>query len=561
MLRSLKRKQAKKKTGLGQKTIRSASQNLPLAQAYQLALKHFAAGQLLVAEDICRRIVSLDPGQAETYCLSAVVARLLGKEDEGLALIKKAILADPALAEAHYNLGIILVMRGLIEEALASFAQALALKPDYAEAYSNKLLVSHYLPSAAPAEIKAEHLGFAARFEAPLKPLWLAHANARYPERRLKIGYLSPDFCQHSVAFFIEPILAHHDRAQVEIFCYYNHTFQDAVTRRIMDSVDHFLPCREMPDDQLAARIRADGIDILVDLAGHFSDNRLPMLARKPAPIQVTWIGYPNTTGLTAIDYRLTDAQADPEGKTEQWHSETLVRLPGCFLCYAPPDNSPDVSALPAGKAGRITFASFNNLTKINAQVVRVWAEILHRLPTARLLIKGSIAIDQNLQERVLQMFAEQGLARDRLALAQRTASFSEHLELYGEVDIALDTFPYNGATTTCEALWMGVPVVALAGEAHAGRVGVSLLSAAGLGEMIAADEEEYLRIAVQLATDQLRLAELRKTMRARLRNSPLTEARGFTRTLEKEYRAMWRRFCEQNPGGAAAKIASELGG
>lgn len=550
MLRGLKRKQAKKNTGLRQKTIRVASQDLPPDQAFQLAVKYFAAGQLLAAEDICRRIVSLDPGQAETYCLLAVIARLLGKEEEGLALIKKAILADPAMAEAHYNLGIILAMRGLIEEALASFAQALTLKPDYAEAYSNKLLISHYLASVAPAEILAEHLGFAARFEAHLKPLWQPHSNTRDPERRLKIGYLSPDFCQHSVAFFIEPVLAHHDYSQVEIFCYYNHTYQDAVTRRIMDSVDHFLPCREMSDDQLAARIRADGIDILVDLAGHFSDNRLPMLARKPAPVQVTWIGYPNTTGLTAVDYRLTDAQADPEGKTQQWHTETLVRLPGCFLCYAPPENCPEISVLPAEEAGRITFASFNNLNKINARVVGVWAEILHRLPTARLLIKGSIAIDQSLHERVLQMFAEKGIALERIVLAQRKGTFFEHLALYGEVDIALDTFPYNGATTTCEALWMGAPVVALAGETHAGRVGASLLLAVGLGELLAASEEEYVQIAVQLATDQHRLAKLRQNMRARLGNSPLTEAKGFTRALENEYRAMWRRFCMQSGQG-----------
>ena len=554
MIRSLKRKQAKKKTSLGQKTIRVASQNLSIDQAFQLALQHFAAGRLLAAEDICRRIVSLAPDHAETYCLFSVVARLSGKEELGLELIRQAIRADPAMAEARYNLGIILAMRGSIEEALASFNQALAIKPDYAEAYSNKLLVSHYLTSAAPAEIYAEHLGFAERFEAPLKPLWQPHPNARDPERRLKIAYLSPDFCEHSVAFFIEPVLAQHDRSQVEIYCYYNHTYHDAVTRRIMESVDHFLPCREMADDQLAARIRADGIDILVDLAGHFSDNRLPMFARKPAPVQVTWIGYPNTTGLTAMDYRLTDAQADPEGKTEQYHSETLVRLPGCFLCYAPPANCPEILKLPARDEGRITFASFNNLNKINEQVVRVWAGILHRLPTARLLIKGSIAIDQSLQTRILEMFAGNGVDREQLVLAQRKGTFFEHMALYGEVDIALDTFPYNGTTTSCEALWMGAPVVVLAGETHAGRVGASLLSAVGLGELIALSEEEYVRIAVELATDQSRLAELRETMRTRMRNAPLTDAKGFTRSLEKEYRAMWRTFCVQHSGAGAER-------
>ncbi|MFH1021395.1 MAG: tetratricopeptide repeat protein [Pseudomonadota bacterium] len=544
MLRSLKRKKAQQKAGPGKNSIRILSQNVSLDLAFQHALKYFTSGRFLEAEDICRRIISRDPGNAETYCLYGVIARQLGREEQGLELIRKAIRADPAMAEAHYNLGIILAMRGLIDEALASFSRALAIRPDYAEAYSNKLLVSHYLTAVSPAETYAGHLGFAERFEAPLKPGWQPHGNSRDPERKLKIGYLSPDFCEHSVAFFIEPVLAHHDRARFEIYCYYNHAYQDAVTRRIMDSVDHFLPCREIPDDQLAARIRSDGIDIMVDLDGHFSDNRLPMLARKPAPVQVTWIGYPDTTGLSAMDYRLTDAMADPAGKTEQYHSETLVRLPGCFLCYAPPANCPEITPLPSLEAGAITFASFNNLNKINEKVARVWAGILQRLPTARLLIKGSIAIDQSLQERILRMFLSEGIVRERIVLTQRKGSFREHMELYGAVNIALDTFPYNGATTTCEALWMGTPVVALAGQTHAARVAASLLSAVGLGELIASTEEEYIRIAVELAANQDRIAELRKNMRARVAGSPLTEAKGFTRSLEKEYRAMWRTFC-----------------
>lgn len=549
MLRGLKRKKAQQKAGSGKKSIRVSAQNISIDAAFQHALNYFSTGRLAEAEDICRRIIAHDPGNAETYCLYGVIARQLGKEELGLELIRKAIQADPAMAEAHYNLGIILAMRGSPEQAVASFSQALAIKPDYAEAYSNKLLVSHYLTAVSPAEMHAGHLGYAARFEAPLKPLWQPPGNSRDPEKKLKIGYLSPDFCEHSVAFFIEPVLAHHDRSRYEIFCYYNHTYQDAVTRRIMDSVDHFLPCREIPDDQLAARIRADGIDIMVDLDGHFSDNRLPMLARKPAPVQVTWIGYPDTTGLSAMDYRLTDAMADPAGKTEQYHSETLARLPGCFLCYAPPANCPDITSLPAKVAGRITFASFNNLNKINEKVARVWAGILQKLPTARLLIKGSIAIDQSLQERILHMFIDQGLARERIVLAQRKGTFFEHMALYGEVDIALDTFPYNGATTTCEALWMGTPVVVLAGETHAARVGSSLLTAVGLEEMIATSEKEYIRIAVELASDQARLVALRKNLRHRMADSPLTEARRFTHTLEKEYRAMWRAFCLQNPG------------
>jgi len=553
MIRGLKRKKAKKKTGPGQKSVRVSSQNLTIDQAFRLALKHFTAGQLLAAEEICRRIVGVAPNDVQTNCLYGVVARQLGKDELGLCLTRRVIRINPNIAEAHYNLGIIYAKQGLPAEAIKSYDRALAIKPAYIEAYDNKLLAMHYLDSLSPAEIYQAHQKFAERFETPLKSMWQHHANTLEPERRLKIGYVSPDFCRHSVGFFIEPILAEHDKSKVEIFCYYNHTQHDAVTDRIMASADHWVTCGGMSDNQLAARISADAIDVLVDLAGHTSDNRLLVFARKPAPVQVTWIGYPNTTGLTAMDFRLTDAQADPEGGTEQWHSEALFRLPHCFLCYGPPADCPEVSALSTLEKEQITFASFNNLTKINDAVLRAWADILHRVPAARLLIKGSVTIDQSLHERILQVFVRKGLKRERVHLLTRTKSFREHLLLYNNVHVALDTFPYNGATTTCEALWMGVPVISLMGKTHVARVGGSLLSTAGLDELIATDREDYIRIAVELASNKDRLGRMRQNMRARLRNSPLTDARGATRSLEDAYRTMWRIFCSSLSADAGA--------
>jgi len=266
--------------------------------------------------------------------------------------------------------------------------------------------------------------------------------------------------------------------------------------------------------------------------------------ARKPAPVQVTWIGFPDTTGLTAMDYRLTDNLADPVGETEQWHTETLCRLPNCFLCYAPPPDTPPVAPPPVRKTGRITFASFNNLTKVNEATIRVWATILQELPSSQLLLKSTQSSCESVRHRLWLLFAGLGVGQERIRFANFSKSFTEHMGLYGSADIGLDTFPYNGTTTTCEALWMGVPVITLAGTRHVGRVGASLLSTIGLGECIAASEEEYVRRAVTLARDQERLGEFRETMRARIAASPLCDAPGFTRDLEDAYRTMWRKWC-----------------
>jgi len=301
-----------------------------------------------------------------------------------------------------------------------------------------------------------------------------------------------------------------------------------------------------MPHEQLAQRVREDGIDILVDLAGHTANNRLPVFAGKPAPVQVTWLGYPNTSGVPAMDYRLTDARADPPGVADTLHTETLVRLPGCFLSYHPPEDAPAVGPLPMLSTGSVTFGSFNNLAKTTPAVIRVWAQILNAVPGARLLLKSRATGDPDVRQRLQRLFAEQDIDAGQLAFQDSVPSFQGHMAAYNQVDIALDTFPYNGTTTTCEALWMGVPVITLAGQVHAARVGVSLLTDVGMESLIARDTEAYVALAVQLAQQPDRLTALREQLRERLRHAPLCDAPGFTRNLEAALRDIWARWCRE---------------
>jgi predicted O-linked N-acetylglucosamine transferase (SPINDLY family) len=299
-----------------------------------------------------------------------------------------------------------------------------------------------------------------------------------------------------------------------------------------------------LKDDQVAQRVREDGIDILIDLAGHTNNNRLLLFARKAAPIQVTYLGYPDTTGMTAMDYRLTDAHADPPGITDALHSEKMVRLPGTFLCYRPFDAAPEVGPVPSLETGRITFGSFNALAKVNAPLVAMWSRILQAVPNAQLILKSHGLGCAGTRRDILQSFQAHQVDSNRIVLAPRTAGETEHLQNYNRIDIALDTFPYHGTTTTCEAMWMGVPVVSLAGNVHASRVGVSLLSNLGLSELIADSPETYVRLATDLASDRARLSDLRSTLRQRMQQSPLMDAPRFARNVEAAYRQMWRTWC-----------------
>jgi protein O-GlcNAc transferase len=363
-------------------------------------------------------------------------------------------------------------------------------------------------------------------------------------ERPLKIGYISQDFRNQSVNFFLKPILESHCRERFQVFLYSSlPSHLDSTTEEFQRLADVWRDIRSMDDIEAARCIHADAIDILVDLTGHSGLNRLRILAYKPAPVQCTYLGYPNTTGLPTIDYRITDSLSDPIGQTEQWHTEHLLRMPSCFLCYGPSSEAPPVGSLPAITNGYVTFASFNTLAKISPDVLSLWAEILHRLPTARLIIKSQVSPDPATQDALLNTFAKKGIDPYRLEVLQRVASYQEHLDCYNRTDIALDPFPYNGTTTTCEALWMGVPVIALSGRTHVARVGVSLLNAVGLSEFIAPSVDAYRVLAVDLAGDLERLEGLRASLRERLAASSLLDASSFTSKLETLYRQVWQQW------------------
>ncbi|HKN08312.1 MAG TPA: tetratricopeptide repeat protein, partial [Pseudomonadota bacterium] len=457
---------------------------------------------------------------------------------------ERALALKPDHAEAHCNLGTALKEQVKLEEAVAAYRRAISIKPDYAEAFSNVLFCLNYDDKSTPDALYAAHREWDERYGRPAaRPM--EYSNAREVGRRLRVGYVSGDFCRHSVAYFLEPLLRNHDHEAVEVFCYAEVAQPDAMTQSLRGFADHWLATVGMTDEALAQRITEDGVDILFDLAGHTGKNRLRVFARKPAPIQVTWLGYPNTTGLTSIDYRLVDAITDPEGICDAFASETLIRLDGGFLCYDPVADPPTPSPPPSLAAGVVTFGSFNNPAKISAVTLDVWAAVLVREPRARLLLKGLPFADAGTRASFLARLGGRGVAAERVELVARLPDMADHLALYNRVDIALDPFPYNGTTTTCEALWMGAPVVVQKGDRHAGRVGASLLSQIGLTDLIAYSAEEYVEIALRLANDPARLSKLRHSLRPRMAASSLGDGPAFARKIEAALRTMWQRWCE----------------
>ena len=361
--------------------------------------------------------------------------------------------------------------------------------------------------------------------------------NLRASER-LRVGYVSADFRRHSCAYFLEALLAHHDHGRFEIFAYADDRRSDDITERLKPMVDHWRSLIGMPDKAVAELVRNDRIHLLVDLAGHTAGNRLSAFAEKPAPIQVSWLGYPATTGLSAIDYRLSDDICDPPGATERFHTETLWRLPGGFLCYTAPREAPAVSPSPCSTGQPVTFGSFNNLAKVNQAVLEAWAELVSAVPGSRLLLKSKALRAPSVSERVAEVFTRRGIARERIILEGWAEALAAHLAMYGKIDIALDTFPYNGTTTTFEAMWMGVPVISLAGDRHSARVGASILTRCGLEDFIAKSLDDYLAKAIALARDPQALGELRRALRPRLANSPLCDGKAFAQQIEDAYRA-----------------------
>jgi predicted O-linked N-acetylglucosamine transferase (SPINDLY family) len=502
-------------------------------------------GKTQEAEQTFRKILSIKPDHALGYDNLGGTLVTQGRYQEALQAFQEALRLDPRSFEAENDLGTVLEAIGDLEESTRCFRRALEYRPSLVEAYSNLLFGLNYQPELTPQDLLAEHKAWADKYATRFISHQPPHSNSRDPDRRLRIGYVSPDFRTHSVAYFAEPILSAHNRSAFELFCYSDVASPDAVTKRIEGYTDGWRKVFGVPDEVLAERVREDRIDILVDLAGHTGRNRLFVFARKPAPVQIAYIGYPNTTGLPAMDYRITDAWADPVGPADLIHTEKLIRLPNGFNCYQPPANTSPAGPLPVLTTGQITFGSFNNFAKLNSQVIAVWAEILKQVPRSRLLIKCKQMGDPFVRERFFRRFEEQGIASDRFMNMAHIPHTAGHLDAYHLVDIGLDPFPFNGATTTCEALWMGVPVIALAGNRHASRVGVSLLSRLGLPDLVTATPAEYVERAVALAGKTEDLKDLRAGMRDRMMKSGLTDARLVTTSLEEAFRSLWQQWCQ----------------
>jgi predicted O-linked N-acetylglucosamine transferase (SPINDLY family) len=458
--------------------------------------------------------------------------------DAAIAAYGRAIELDPGLSQAYGNLGMLQFGIGDNDAAIASFRRAVALAPDRPAHWSALLFALSVSDRATAASIAAEHRAFGERFATRIAPL-PAIIPAPRAGRRLRIGYVSSDWRRHAVAVFAEPLLAAHDHDRFEIFCYQNYAGGDEITARFAAVADHFVPIAAMPDDEAARRVRADAIDILVDLNGHTAHNRLPLFFLKPAPVQVTWLGYLGATGVPTIDYRLTDRYTDPTPQPEADGAESLWRLPLTQWCYRPYVEAPDVGPLPASTADAITFVCMNHATKISRTALALWARILAAVPRSRLLLLATP--DPGQRARVLAFLGGEGVAADRIEQVGE-APIATYLARYLRADIALDSLPCAGGTTTCDALWMGVPVVTLVGDRPFSRSGASLLRNAGLTELITRTPDEYVRAAVELATDRARLAGLRAGLRDRLRASPLLDATGFARAVEQAFDAMWER-------------------
>jgi len=516
------------------------------AEAHQfLGLSLRALGRLDQAAQAFDRAVAIKPDYVEAWNNLGTVLRGQGKMDEAIAAYGKALALRGDVVEIHYNLGNALEAAGRIEESAQAFRAALALRRDDAKLHSNLLLSLHFSSTADAEAIFQEHLEWDRRHAKALAAEIRPHANSPQAGRRLRVGYVSPDFRDHPVRFFFETLVAHHDSAQTEIFAYADLAHGDAVSRRLQGHCHHWRDITAQRDEDVAETIRQDGIDILVDLAGHMAGNRLLVFARQPAPIQVSYLGYPDTTGLSAMDYRLTDPHVDPPGQTEQFYSEQLVRLPRTFACYMPAEDAPAVSALPAEAKGFVTFASFNSLYKLNAALLQCWAGILLQLPRSQLIVAADGLEKPAVQEHFSEIFERHGIERQRVRLGGRQP-WSAYLALHREVDVALDAFPVNGHTVTCHALWMGVPVVCLSGTTCCQRLGSSVLSNVDLPQLVAHEAQSYARLAVGLANDLPALAALRAGLRDRVAKSPLLDAPGFARDVEAAYRNMWRRWCQR---------------
>ncbi|MEX2218078.1 MAG: tetratricopeptide repeat protein [Phycisphaerales bacterium] len=501
-------------------------------------------GQLDRAIPVLQHAAELDPRHAPARGLLATCFLQLKDLDAAELYYREAVALDPRYPEARSNLGSVLQATGRPQEALEVLRAAAADHPAHVGIQTAYCVSLNYADGVDPAEALAAHAHYGRVLMAlPGQPKadW---PNERNPAKKLRIAVVSPDLFEHSVAYFLRPLLEHRDRAAVEYVVYSCGPMRDAMTERLMGAADLWRDGSRLPDPKLLETIRADQPDILIELSGHTQGSKLSVLRLRGAPVQATYIGYPNTTGVPTIDARLVDAITDPPGEADRLATERLIRLPGCFLCYSPPDPSPPVAPPPREANGFITFGSFNSIKKLTPGTIALWASVLHAVPRSRLVIKSGGLSARSARGHLAAALKQAGIPEVRFEIHDKFPAKADHLAAYAAVDIALDTFPYNGTTTTCEAMWMGVPVVTLAGGVHASRVGLSLLTAAGVPDLAAATPEQFRDTAAGLAGDAVRLRELRSGLRARLAASPLCDAPSFARGFEAALRALWTGYC-----------------
>jgi predicted O-linked N-acetylglucosamine transferase (SPINDLY family) len=497
--------------------------------------------------------IRLKSDYAEAHSTLALALKRKGLLDDALVSCSRAIALAPDLAEPHNTRGNILKDMGQIEQAVASFRRAIEITPNDPAVHSNLLYTLYFDTTCGPEELLAEHRRWSDRHAQPLKPLIRPHENARDPDRRLRIGYVSPDFSAHAVGRFILPLLSHHDHQKFEIFCYASVDMPDSFTPRILTKADTWRDIRILNSDEAAEVIRKDRIDILIDLSMHMAKNRMLLFARKPAPIQATYLAYPGTTGLTAIDYRITDPHLDPPDSSDVHYTEQSIHLPECYWCYEPPIDSLEMTPLPAEAKGFITFGCLNNFCKNSPAAIQTWCRILTAVPNSRLVLH---AFPSSHRDALHKKLSDSGIDPNRLSFINKLP-LPEYMRQYHTIDIGLDPFPYVGGTTTCDALWMGVPVVTLRGQTAIARGGVSILTNAGLPELIVDSPDQYVQIAVDLARDLPPLINLRSNLREKMRTSPLMDASRFARDMEAAYRQMWLTYLSQHPGkGSDSAIA-----
>jgi predicted O-linked N-acetylglucosamine transferase (SPINDLY family) len=557
----------------------SFRQALALRPRYALALNsvglvHQSAGRELEAIESFRAALDIQPDLV--VALTNLGALLTGRDDaEAIRVLTLAVQLQPDLPGPHNNLGNALERAGRLDEAIAEFQRTIQLRPDYAQAYtnfgnvmkdaaqwpaaldyyrraveleptradwhSNLIAALNYAPLESPEILRRELELWNQRHAKPLESKIRPHDNDPAPDRRLKIGYVSPDLHTHAVGRVMLPLVSHHDHQHFEITCYSDTQWPDETTLGLESHADVWRDSRGLSDSQLADWIRRDRIDILVDLSLHTAKNRLLTFAEKPAPVQVSYLGYVGTTGMTAVDFRLTDPYLDPPGAGDSCYSETSIRLAHTYWCYQPTVDIPVNPEPPATKTGMFTFGCQNNYCKVSPAVWSAWAEILRAQPNSRLLVYTPHGSHREIPRKIL---AQRGIDPARLLFSEATGL--DYFQTYHQIDIALDPFPYCGGMTTCDALWMGVPVITLRGQTGVGRGGTSLLSNVGLTELIAENLQRYIQIAAELAADLPRLTRLRQNIRPQMQQSPLMNAPAFARDIEAAYRQMWNNFCRR---------------